>query len=104
MLQKQFCLDFPIQSRQIFHETDFKVNRIIYTDFCPAKQYFSYHFQHIYTEKLIPNPYPLTDLGGVITISICMSKLCSQSKFRPTGLIFQSCIKEGKFFIELGKT
>ena len=36
-------------------------------------------------------------------INICMLKLCGKSICKPLDLIFQSCIKQGKFPTELKK-
>ena len=40
---------------------------------------------------------------GYDMLSICMSKLCGKSTWKPLDLIFQSCIKHGEFPTEYRK-
>ena len=40
---------------------------------------------------------------GYDMLSICMSKLCGNSTWKPLDLIFQSCIKHGEFPTEYRK-
>ena len=67
-----------------------------------SKKFFSITFTCDYIATLIKNLDP-NKAHGYDMISIRMLKLCGKSICKPLDLIFQSCIKQGRFPTEWKK-